>query len=248
MKRIIALAISLTAAVIMIAFMARVLPPGAASILLDINRVSWPFTVQNVLWLAFFAGLGELSIRWHAGRIEESQLKREYLPTDRSTVLRPGDDMTPIFKKVRNSRYREVCFLPRLIERCVLNFNLSHSVDQANALLNSSLELFLHELDLRYNIIRYITWLIPSLGFIGTVVGIMLALNFAGDRANVESPEMLYEVTQRLGVAFSTTLLALVMASILVFLQNIIQGREENTLNRAGQYCLDNLINRLYSR
>ena len=48
-------------------------------------------------------------------------------------------------------------------------------------------------------------------------------------------------------MAFSTTLLALVMASILVFLQNIIQGREETALNRAGQYCLDNLINRLYS-
>ena len=44
---------------------------------------------------------------------------------------------------------------------------------------------------------------------------------------NVESPEMLYEVTQRLGVAFSTTLLALVMASILVFVQSLIQGREE---------------------
>jgi biopolymer transport protein ExbB/TolQ len=248
MKRITALAISLFSAIVMIAFMTRALPPSAASILLDINRASWPFTVQNVLWLAFFAGLGELAIRWHAGRIEERQLERGYLPLDASTVLRPGDDMTPIFQKVRESRYRSVCFLPRLIERCVLNFNLSQSVDQVNALLNSSLELFLHELDLRYNIIRYITWLIPSLGFIGTVVGIMLALNYAGDRANVESPEMLYEVTQRLGVAFSTTLLALIMASILVFLQNIIQGREEKTLNRAGQYCLDNLINRLYSR
>jgi biopolymer transport protein ExbB/TolQ len=95
--------------------------------------------------------------------------------------------------------------------------------------------------------IRYITWLIPSLGFIGTVIGIMLALNYAGDRANVESPEMLYQVTERLGVAFSTTLVALVMAAILVFLQNLIQGREENMLNKSGQYCLDNLINRLYS-
>ena len=120
-------------------------------------------------------------------------------------------------------------------------------MDQTNALLNSSLELFLHELDLRYNMIRYITWLIPSLGFIGTVIGIMLALNYAGDRANVESPEMLYQVTERLGVAFSTTLVALIMAAILVFLQNLIQAREENTLNRSGQYCLDNLINRLYS-
>jgi biopolymer transport protein ExbB/TolQ len=100
---------------------------------------------------------------------------------------------------------------------------------------------------LRYNMIRYITWLIPSLGFIGTVIGIMLALNYAGDRANVESPEMLYQVTERLGVVFSTTLVALVMAAIQVFLQNHNQGKEENTLNRSGQYCLDNLINRLYS-
>ena len=42
-------------------------------------------------------------------------------------------------------------------------------------------------------------------------------------------------------------LLALVMASILVFIQNVVQGREETALNKAGQYCLDNLINRLYS-
>jgi biopolymer transport protein ExbB/TolQ len=246
--RIITLLISLTAAVILIALLARVLPPTAAYVVLDIKRASWPITVQNALWLAFFAGLGELALRWQGGRIEERQFDRDYLPMEDETVLRPGDDLTPIYKKVRASKYRTICFLPRLIERCVLNFNLSQSVDQTNALLNSSLELFLHELDLRYNIIRYITWFIPSLGFIGTVIGIMLALNYAGDRANVQSPEMLYEVTQRLGVAFSTTLLALVMASILVFIQSLIQGREEKTLNKAGQYCLDNLINRLYTR
>jgi hypothetical protein len=247
MTRQITLLISLVSAILVIALLARILPPYAASILLDIERGSWPITVQNITWIAFFFGLGELALRWHAGRLEESQFERGYLPLDDETVLRPGDDLTPIYQKVHSSKYRNTCFLPRLIERCILNFNLGQSVDQTNALLNSSLELFLHELDLRYNMIRYITWLIPSLGFIGTVIGIMLALNYAGDRANVESPEMLYQVTERLGVAFSTTLLALIMAAILVFLQNLIQGREENTLNRSGQYCLDNLINRLYS-
>ncbi len=242
------LLISVLSALLFIALLARILPPDAAAVLLDVKRGSWPITVQNILWIAFFIGLGELSIRWRTGRIEESQFDRGFLPLDEETVLRPGDDITPIYQKVRSSKYRNVCFLPRLIERCVLNFNLGHSVDQTNALLNSSLELFLHELDLRYNMIRYITWLIPSLGFIGTVIGIMLALNYAGDRANVENPDMLYQVTERLGVAFSTTLVALVMAAILVFLQNVIQGREESTLNRSGQYCLDNLINRLYSR
>jgi len=245
--RAITLTVSLLTAVVVIALLGKVLPNTAAAILLDINRATYPFTVQNILWLAFFAGLGELSIRWRAGRLEAGQIDRGYLPEDEETVLRPGEDLTPIYQKVRASKYRETCFVPRLIERCVLGFNISHSADQTNSLLNSSLELYLHEIDLRYNIIRYITWLIPSLGFIGTVIGIMLALNYAGDRANVESADMLYQVTERLGVAFSTTLLALVMASILVFIQNVVQGREETALNKAGQYCLDNLINRLYS-
>ena len=245
--RTVTLIVSLLTAIVVIALLAKVLPPSAAAILLDINRSTFPLTVQNILWLAFFAGLGELSIRWRMGRLEAAQIDRGYLPEDEETVLRPGEDLTPIYQRVRASKHRETCFLPRLIERCVLGFNISHSADQTNSLLNSSLELYLHEIDLRYNIIRYITWLIPSLGFIGTVIGIMMALNYAGDRANVESADMLYQVTERLGVAFSTTLLALVMASILVFIQNIVQGREETALNRAGQYTLDNLINRLYS-
>jgi len=245
--RTITLIISVITALVVIALLSKLLPPTAAAILLDVNRSTYPFTVQNILWVAFFVGLGELSIRWRAGRLEASQIERGYLPEDEETVLRPGADLTPIYQKVRASKYRETCFVPRLIERCVLGFNISHSADQTNSLLNSSLELYLHEIDLRYNIARYITWLIPSLGFIGTVIGIMLALNYAGDRANVESADMLYQVTERLGVAFSTTLLALVMASILVFIQNVVQGNEETALNRAGQYCLDNLINRLYA-
>ena len=245
--RTITLIVSLLTAVVVIALLTKVLPPAAAAILLDINRSTFPLTVQNILWLAFFAGLGELSIRWRMGRLEAAQIDRGYLPEDEETVLRPGEDLTPIYQRVRASKHRETCFLPRLIERCVLGFNISHSADQTNSLLNSSLELYLHEIDLRYNIARYITWLIPSLGFIGTVIGIMMALNYAGDRANVESADMLYQVTERLGVAFSTTLLALVMAAILVFIQNVVQGREETALNKAGQYCLDNLINRLYS-
>lgn len=246
-RRLVSQAVALLLALLFIAAMARLLPPAAASILLDIKRETWPFTIQNVLWIAFFAGLAELLVRWHGLRLEERQFDHRYLPEDESTVLRPGDDVTPIYQKVRSNPHRDTCFVPRLITRCVLGFNLSHSADQTNSLLNSSLELFMHEIELRYNMLRYIIWLIPSLGFIGTVVGIMMALNYAGDRANVESPDMLYQVTERLGVAFSTTLLALILAAILVFLQNLVQGGEERALNRAGQYCLDNLINRLYS-
>ena len=105
--RIIAMALGLVAAVLAIALMARVLPEGAAVIALDIKRATWPVTVQNVLWLVFFLGLAELVIRWYQAWLEASQVHRGYLPEDDETVLRPGDDMTPIYQKVRASRYRE---------------------------------------------------------------------------------------------------------------------------------------------
>ena len=73
-----------------------------------------------------------------------------------------------------------------------------------------------------------------------------LALNYAGAPGGFENPNLLPEVTKRLAVAFNTTLLALIMATILVFWANVAQSREESSLNMAGQYCFDNLINRLY--
>ena len=127
----------------------------------------------------------------------------------------------------------------------VTQFQTNRSVEQANAILNSSLELFLHEIDLRYSMVRYSVWVIPTLGFIGTVIGISLALAFAG-AADLQDPLLLAELTKRLAVAFNTTLLALVMSAILVLIQHVVQAFEERALNDAGQYCLDNLINRLY--
>ena len=122
-------------------------------------------------------------------------------------------------------------------------------------MFNSTLELYQHEIDLRYNLLRYLVWLIPTLGFIGTVVGISLALNsigttFAEWRPQVDltelGPKLMAALTPKLGVAFYTTLLALLQTAVLMFAMHVVQGREERALNAIGQYCLDNLVNRLY--
>lgn len=207
---------------------------------------NYPFSIQNLMWVVFFVGLGELFVRYTVGLAEISQLQRNYLPEDERTMLQ-AKDLGSIFKSVKETPDGEERFLPRLIHRIILQFQSSRSVDQANALLNSSLEMYLHEIDLRYNMLRYVMWLIPTLGFIGTVVGIADALGFAGS-ARYDDPELLSKLTSRLGVAFFTTLLALLLSAVLVFFMHIIQAREERSLNKAGQYCLDNLINRLYER
>jgi biopolymer transport protein ExbB/TolQ len=215
----------------------------AARMLLDRRSTSYPMTVQNVMWIVFFIGAGELLVRLILTAKERGQLSAGYLPEDPHAMLH-AKNLVPVYQRVVQAA-KEGHFLPRLIQRVILLFQSTKATDQAHSLLNSSLDLFMHELELGYNMLRYIMWLIPSLGFIGTVKGISDALDVTG-AANPQSATLLTDVTKSLAVAFDTTLLALLMASLLLLIMHIIQGREESTLNRSGQYCLDHLISRLH--
>lgn len=242
-RRLVVFMLSVFAAIVLIGILRYTTGEVLQEILLDADADFWPFTVQNVMWVALFVGFGELFLRWSSASDEQSQLKRGYLPTDDRKL--DSATLEKIRAGIVNRKYGRQAFLPRMITRTIDQYSVSGKSDQAISVLNSSLELYMHEIDLRYSILRYLTWLIPSLGFIGTVMGIMFALQYAGDPVNAESETFLYEVTQRLGVAFTTTLLALIMSAVLVLIQSIIQSKEERALNEAGQYCLDNLILRL---
>lgn len=238
----------LAAAICLIKLLEFYLPDAAAVILIDRDRSTYPFTVQNLMWIVFALGLGELIVRARDAAAERAELVAGYLPEDETTLLQ-SLELRRIYGAARQANQpgspSSGRFLPRLIQRTVTQFQTTKSIDQANALLNSSIELYLHEIDLRYSMIRYVVWAIPTLGFIGTVIGISLALAFAGS-VDLQDPSLLAELTKRLAVAFNTTLLALVMSAFLVLLQHVVQASEERVLNQSGQYCLDNLINRLY--
>lgn len=243
LRRVFVYFIAFIAAIVLIGIIKMTFGDSLREILLDDDASFWPFTIQNIMWVALFFGFGELFLRWSAATDEESQLARKYLPTDSRKL--DADTIEKIRYGIVNRKYGKNAFLPRMIQRTLDQYIVSRKTDQAISVLNSSLELYMHEIDLRYSMLRYLTWLIPSLGFIGTVMGIMFALNYAGQPGAAESETFLYEVTSRLGVAFTTTLLALIMSAFLVLIQSVIQAKEERALNEAGQYCLDNLILRL---
>lgn len=200
----------------------------------------YPFTIQNLMHLLFFVGLGELLVRWNRAEREHACLKWELLPEDEQSVLQ-AQDLPPI-RKVLTERFAGVeGFLPRLVNLCILQFQASRSVDQTVSVLNSSLDLLSHQVDMRYSTTRYMVWVIPTVGFIGTVIGISGALGLV-DPSDMD----LGMVTSSLGIAFNTTIIALLMSAMLVLGQHVVQNHEENALNRAADYTLSNLINRLY--
>ena len=238
-------ALAAGAGVLLCVLLYYVLPDKAAKIMIDRNGLIYPFSVQNCMWVVFCVAVGELLIRMRATRIEMRQLRMHYLPEDTRVVLQ-GKDLPELYRRVREQGYADQRLLPRQVARCILQFQISSSVEQCASLMNTTLDLLSHEVDLHYSLLRYVTWLIPSLGFIGTVIGIGHALSYAGEPGRFQEPTLLSEVTSRLAVSFDGTLVALLMAAVLLFWQNVVQAGEEHALNLSGQYCLDNLINRLY--
>lgn len=203
----------------------------------------YPLTIQNIMHLIFFVGLGEIYIRWRVAQREQAFLRQQYLPEDDETVLQ-SHDLGPIRKRVSKIFDSEHGFLPSLIDLCILQFQSTRSIAQVVGVLNSSLDLINHRVDLRYTMLRYISWVIPTFGFIGTVVGIAYTLGSIEDPSD---PNLLTDLTSRLGVSFNTTIVALSLSAILVLLVHITQRLEERSVNHAGHYTLRNLINRLYT-
>jgi hypothetical protein len=78
-----------------------------------------------------------------------------------------------------------------------------------------------------YSLTRFITWAIPILGFLGTVLGITEAI------ANV-SPEMLEKdpgsMTKGLALAFDATALGLALTMITMFCSFLVERREQAVL------------------
>ncbi len=88
-------------------------------------------------------------------------------------------------------------------------------------------------------LLRLIVWAIPILGFLGTVIGITMAI--ANLRPNALE-ESMGEVTAGLGVAFDTTALALALSIVLMFVQHYVDracaGLLEEVARRTEQELL----------
>jgi biopolymer transport protein ExbB/TolQ len=244
--RVTVMAIAVVSALIFIAIATIVLDPMGRAAQLIFDRRSphfpYPFTIQNFEHVILFIGLGELYVRWRMSVREEEFLHQGLLPEDDATVLQSAD-LGPIRRQVAKLMDSENGFVPSLIDLSILQFQSGRSIDQTVAVMTSSLELIQHRVDLRYGLIRYIAWFIPTLGFIGTVIGLGASLASVPETGDVK----MYQLAQTLSVGFDCTMVALVWSAILVFIMQLVQEKEELCVNRAGDYTLRNLINRLYA-
>jgi biopolymer transport protein ExbB/TolQ len=244
-KRSLAIVLGLVGSLVFIAVLTMILPGRAGILVLDhpSRHFIYPFTIQNFMHVVFFVGLAELFVRWRIAVREKNFLGAHFLPEDDRSIL-TSRDLGPIRLRVATLFDHENGFLPSLINLAILQFQSSSSIEQAAGVMSQQLELMGHRLDLRYGLVRFIAWVVPTVGFIGTVFSLGASLAAAGDPSKTLD---LHEVAGTLAVGFDCTMVALVESAILVFLLHLVQEREESALNGAGDYTLRNLINRLYA-
>lgn len=223
-----------------------ILPKFWFNMLTGKHQIELSMSFQDIMWGIFIIGI--LQIRKRHKEIQKiiGYKENEYLPESFEVII-DTDTMTEIIKKSKEDSGDDLGILPYMILQISLQFRTNNSIGLTADFLSKQLELFLHSVELRYNKLKYMIWLIPSLGFMGTVYGIGVAVSQLGE-GSLDDPSLLTKMASSLGIAFNTTLLALILSVILQFFTQHFEAKEENTINEYGKYILDNLINKLVEK
>ena len=134
--------------------------------------------------------------------------------------------------------------LPRALLVALNRFGASRNVQDVSEAARSVCETEAERLDSELSMLRYIAWAIPAIGFIGTVRGIGDALGEAHKAVTGD----ISGVTEGLGVAFNSTLIALLISIVLMFLLHQLQLSQERLVLDSENYLDQHLIRHLQVR
>lgn len=219
----------------------------------NLSRIMFQcWTNGAVVLLALWSVL-MLANKLNKVRIQERALRQDDLfPRRADFVLSPATAIDVLDAiRARCDRPREFLLFNRVM-MALSNLGNIGEVRDVGAVLESQADADTNSVQSSYTSIRALIWVMPVLGFIGTVVGLSDAIHaFQGvldrpegaDIATIR--ERLTPVTTGLHTAFETTLVALLAAVAVQLFTTFVYRREEDLLDACTQYCNDHVISRL---
>ena len=195
---------------------------------------------QTCLTLMVWASILLSFKLWQVSR-EHNILGREFVHLEVGQRILPDaalDHSKEVQSSVESDRRLAARLLPAFVISALQRFHSTHSIQDSAAAVQERSQLAADELDSDLSLVRYIAWAIPSVGFIGTVRGIGDALAQADEALEGD----LSGVTNSLGLAFNSTLIALVLSIILMFVMHLLQARQEHLIQDLQEYCRTRII------
>ena len=195
----------------------------------------------------FVLMLWALSIMIYKGIIinrNRSLLQEDLIPMAEGMKILP-EDVHDISRQIQSlPPVQKGALLPRVLLAALQRFSSTRNIQDVSDATNAYCTSEGDRLDSELSLIRYVLWAIPSIGFLGTVRGISLALGYA-HRA-VEGD--IFDVTKSLGTAFNSTLIALLISLVLMFFLHQLQLMQERYVLDTETYCEEKLISHLHAR
>ena len=147
----------------------------------------------------------------------------------------------------RLSRKQRSLLAVSRIRQALLRLNQLGTAEKLDDLLRYRAETDEAAVESSYSTPKFIIWAIPVLGFVGTVLGISNGVqSFSTLIQNASDLDGLRQslkgVTYGLGQAFETTMIALCMSMVLMFLLSWSQRREDRLLSAIDDYCMEHLL------
>lgn len=198
----------------------------------------------------FILAMVILFVKWRKLAFQKKAFKIELIPVGASFALTQETslDVLKTLNAAVDEPKRFVLF--SRIERALLNLKNVGNVSDVSEMLRASAENDENHVDSSYGLLSGIVWVIPILGFIGTVVGLSGAIGGFGAALNAEASatslkESLAPVTGSLGIAFDTTFVALVLAMVVQMTVTLLRRQEDLFLDACRDYAHGNIVSRL---
>lgn len=200
--------------------------------------------------LFFFGGIAILVLKGKKLKFQERALKLSAVPAEPEFALNETTAAT-VLNRIHSlvDHPRHFMLLNR-IDRALSNFKNIGQVNDVSAILRAQAENDEDQVASSYTVVNGLVWAIPVLGFIGTVLGLSLAigrftatLQAGGDLAKIR--DSLQGVTSGLATAFESTLVALTFTLILQLVITFQQKREMAFLDECNDYCHSHIVSKL---
>jgi hypothetical protein len=223
--------------------------PVASKVATIYMRPSNQFAVIPATFF-FFGGIAVLFLKGRKIQFQQRALRLSAVPAEPEFTLTEATAAT-VLARIHSlvDQPRHFLLLNR-IDRALSNFRNIGQVGDVSAILRAQAE---NDEDLvasSYTVVNGLVWAIPVLGFIGTVLGLSLAigrftatLQAAGDISLIRAS--LQGVTAGLATAFESTLVALTFTLILQLVITFQQKREMAFLDECNDYCHSHIVSKL---
>jgi biopolymer transport protein ExbB/TolQ len=209
------------------------------------SQLLWRYTaghpVEIIEAAFFFVGLAILAIRFGDVTEQSRLLAGVTLGPIPAGGQAPAESDALLARLTSLPRRAQQNYLARRLRAALEFVRRKGTADDLDHHLRHLDELDAVEMHSGYATLRIIIWAIPILGFLGTVIGITVAI------ANL-SPEALEqsmsEVTAGLGVAFDTTAEALALTMVLMFAKSLVERIEDRLLANVDARAGEELVGR----